>query len=1028
MEGMSGKVNRDLFYKLASELGEERLQAAVSIIQELSALKLPDHTEEWNYVLGRLIKGLSSDRTGARLGFSLCLTEVINLAIDLAGKGVELDSLSNIDQYLTILSETLSIDAGNKQNNKKMKGKDERGLLFGKMFGLKALLNEPLFSKTFLPNKKVASNFCERFMVELLDLASRKNWIREPCLFTLFQTVEKLLPFADFEFIKIVLGLLDDHKFTLTNEGLAIYLLLLHKGPEKGKEFNDKIKLLVLKNSSWKLNDPLARGNLPRLTQVLRESSLASEEKKVEVMSANWQPRLHFVWDILLPTVSTIESNSDEKHMSKRRKKNKGPETNTYIRFPEFWQMTVDESFFNEKASSERKYLGFSIFERAISIVQNPLHSETCFSQNFMRSLINQSSDASRLLHKISTRVMNTIVKACEESPSTKLIPVIHSILFATNGSTNFDKLTKSKTVSKLISITGLTLHTLLQLFDMLTSQIKVGTSEDFKKTQFILDSLLHIVRSHKQDIFDSCTGSTETELIIKHAIAPLVRLAFFAQTDIAKKEDESDNQVDELAKERLFSVLSELTTTTNKQLHSWQYYTLLEIIDRENENPNSLINKMDDDLKTVRDNAIKVIKGIASKNEKTTSSGERGLESLLSMCLLQLYSGDADSVATIEELITFYNASRDVEEKRTMVGITEILLSLLAQKKAVLKKLSLLVWEQFVSEIDEDVLNLLLDVLPARENKQGFAELFENADEYEEDDEEENEYKEENESDDESSSDDEDDEEGDEDDEGAEGGNEAIAKIDKEATSALAKALNLPDDIINENGEVNFDDLSDGSDISSDEESLDDEKMMELDDQLAEIFKRRKEALSSVSTGNQRKIEVKESRESVIAFKHRVFDLLSIYIKHAEDSELPAKYAILFIEPMMKCVQQTLDKSLADKISKLLKTKVYKLKTKNMEEITAEQVFDHMTSVHETLLTSKPGQYQPTFYSLCSSTSIFLSKLLLLVSNDKEEAYGKIVDIYSETTKKWVLKDSKFGSNIFIDFYNWLSSKKSTK
>lgn len=112
---------------------------------------------------------------------------------------------------------------------------------------------------------------------------------------------------------------------------------------------------------------------------------------------------------------------------------------------------------------------------------------------------------------------------------------------------------------------------------------------------------------------------------------------------------------------------------------------------------------------------------------------------------------------------------------------------------------------------------------------------------------------------------------------------------IDKEATSALIKALNLPDNIVNDKGEVDMDQLEgisddgDGGDDDEDEESMDDEKMMELDDQLSEIFKRRKEALSSISTGNQRKVEVKESRENVIAFKHRIVDMLTIYVKHCE-------------------------------------------------------------------------------------------------------------------------------------------------
>ncbi|EDZ72713.1 YEL055Cp-like protein, partial [Saccharomyces cerevisiae AWRI1631] len=257
-------------------------------------------------------------------------------------------------------------------------------------------------------------------------------------------------------------------------------------------------------------------------------------------------------------------------------------------------------------------------------------------------------------------------------------------------------------------------------------------------------------------------------------------------------------------------------------------------------------------------------------------------------MCLVQLYAGDTDSISVIEELCEFSK-----HENNSMVGITEILLSLLAQKKALLRKLSLIIWQQFIEEVGLEELQILLDILKARENKQGFAQLFEGEEEFEaikeEDDASEDESKTGSESESESESDSDDADEKDEEDEA----NEDILNIDKEATSALVKALNLPDNIVNDKGEVDLDQLeglSDDGGDDEDEESMDDEKMMELDDQLSEIFKRRKEALSSISTGNQRKFEVKQSRENVISFKHRVVDMLAVYVKYCEKLTLANK------------------------------------------------------------------------------------------------------------------------------------------
>lgn len=74
---MTTKVNRDWFYKLASDLPEERLQSAVGLINELSELPLPESNEEWSYVLNRLIKGLASDRNSARLDFLYVLPKLL---------------------------------------------------------------------------------------------------------------------------------------------------------------------------------------------------------------------------------------------------------------------------------------------------------------------------------------------------------------------------------------------------------------------------------------------------------------------------------------------------------------------------------------------------------------------------------------------------------------------------------------------------------------------------------------------------------------------------------------------------------------------------------------------------------------------------------------------------------------------------------------------------------------------------------------------------------------------------------------
>lgn len=1021
----SGLVNRDWFYKLASDLQDERVQAAISLIKELSDLSLPEDAGEWSYVLKRLINGLASSRNSARLGFSLCLTEVVNLALNMDDAAPA--ELVTIGGFLDLLSNTLSLECSNGDSEvKQLKGKDERGLLFGKMFGLQALLNEPVFTNVFLEGEsdRKVSEFAIRFMDELAQLAIRKTWLREPCLFTLFQTVQKILPFADTRTIGSVFMLLDQYQLTLTNEGLAVYLLVLHNGNMDNKSM---CASLSLNSKGWKSNDPLSRGNLPLLSQVLRDSTVAQDDEGAisspSPKASNWNPRLHFVWDILLPIVTqerqtSLSTTGKGKPVSKKRKKEKVSD----IEFPEFWQMAVDETFFNEKASNERKFLGFLIFQKTLELAP-PHLLHCCFSQNFMRSLINQSTDSKRLLYKISQKALNKIVEICEKDSSHKLLPCLEAILFGPHGSTNFDKLTRSKTVTKLIGVPSLTPTTLSDLFSTLSSHLIQTTGQEKQQAQFVLDTLLHVVRSNK--------SALTNDLIVHPLLEPIVELAFFFA---------GDEDINNLAKERLYSILSELTNSQEKTC-SAQYY-VLRIIQKKESAGEDLVNPLDDSLSEVRSNGFKVLEKISSRMENPQL---QGLESLLSMCLLQLYSGETDSISIIEELCAFY-AERD-NESTSLVGITEILLSLFAQKKALLRKLSLYVWQQFIEKINEQELNVLLDVLHARENKQGFAQLFEGADDFEVEqeenmDEDEDEIQKEDEENDSTSSS-ESSPVSESDEEGKEGNEGDVAKIDKEATSALAKALNLPDNIVNDKGEVDLNqweaDSSDGLKDEEEDESMDDEKMMELDDQLSLIFKSRKEALSHISTGNERKLEAKESREHVIAFKHRIVDMLEIYVKYVEkltstdDSHTERilsslRNLLLFIEPMITCIKQTMDRALADRIAKLLKTKVYKIRISAFHNLKdSEYLLDMLNSVHKNLLASKPGQHQSLYYALCSTSSLFLAKLLFESSiEDSSTVYGQLIDLYSETMKQWAFK-GKFGPNVFIDFLNWLSSRKQT-
>lgn len=94
----------------------------------------------------------------------------------------------------------------------------------------------------------------------------------------------------------------------------------------------------------------------------------------------------------------------------------------------------------------------------------------------------------------------------------------------------------------------------------------------------------------------------------------------------------------------------------------------------------------------------------------------------------------------------------------------------------------------------------------------------------------------------------------------------DTITEIDKQTNLKLAQALGIP---TKESGEVKFDeldDLSSNDDYESD--SMDDEQMMAMDDQLSKIFKQRQDTITNLATGNKRKLEVLEAKENMIFFQ----------------------------------------------------------------------------------------------------------------------------------------------------------------
>lgn len=1039
-------VLRDHYFKLGSELPKERLNAATLLISELVAA---DNEEEWSYALNRLLKGILTTRQSAKFGFSMALTEVVN---ELNNRGT-----LTVGKYLDLLVETTKLTSS-------MKGKEQRAVLFGRLFGLQVLINSQIIILKSEPEDML------QFVEILMELSNFKNWIRETGIFTLIQFI-KLLENSNVEYSKKIyikiLNMVNNLGLNLSTEGLAIYLSIPQSAQLSQNVSNMK--------ANWKNGDPFYKGNLPVLAKVLKDVEVISDEetgddqKKKNQQKSSWNSRLPFVWDLIVAKFNQVADDSNvEDEMqdllvtSKKRKKTTSPKHNNkrakiepeYISLKEFWKVVVDETLFSEKSSNERKYWGFEIFTKFVTSLETTSLVQYLFTPNFMRCLINQHASSTRMLYKIAQQTLKTLVKTIRETKP-ELGPIVLLCLLdeSKGGCWNFDLISKSHTIDEILQIktnVNQYINILLENFTIkLQTQTTLDDTSNNNKNsndnilKWYLDKIVSLIKHNNNN------QHKLSDTVLESILTKLLQYSFFDTNDI-----KISKFLQSICKEKFNSILSEIITLklSHRNYKTWSTFCY-KIIDKLSQDPeNKCLVEFDDEISIVKQETAELLSTIIELNTKS-SDKLYIFELMFSMCLIQLYMEDEETIQVINELkLVFENqfttANKDENEEDDNkvddnLVLTEIVLSFISRKSTLFKKLSVLVWENFLCQVDEirklrvneACFKLLFDVLEAKENKQGQEKLFEGDGEFqegdgdeedEEEDEEAEEAEDNNEND--SSSDIDSDSNNDSDSDNvseSDNNEDTITEIDKQTNLKLAQALGIP---TKESGEVKFDELDDlSSDDDYESDSMDDEQMMAMDDQLSKIFKQRQDTITNLATGNKRKLEVLEAKENMIFFKNRVLDLLETFNKVAVNLH----FNLAFIEPLINLMNLTLDKNLGVKAHKLLKNKISKTKI-DSEELKKYYNDDSSEYYHQLInlieeLQTKANTTQPSNQSVVQSynqSCIIIAKNLLNLDESNMQA---IVDIYCNSLKQWCLQsESKLQPSLFFDFINWVNSKKS--
>ncbi|RPA79547.1 DNA polymerase V [Ascobolus immersus RN42] len=951
-----------LYKPLGSNDEKTRLEAAKSLVTELSAKlngeKDEKSSNEVQYALKRLTRGLSSGRESSRIGFSLVLTEFLSQLLE----------PSMAEKWEVSVETVLESIVKNTKAEGGASAQEERGSYFGQLFGFKSVIQSKRISTT---------SQWESILDALFGLGLKKSWLREPCAAVIRDSATKFPEDLASEWTTVTYTKLIASGTAKSSEGIAIWLVLQETSPS-----------VQPPSGVWKNENPLNDSNLGTLAKVLKESKVedAGAEKAVQ-QKGSWNQKLPIVWSLILQLYA-------KSAIDKVERKGMAP-------FEAFWRVAVDENLFAASASDEKKFWGFQLVTEVLSICdlhKIDLHRHI-FSRNFVRCLINQLSKEDRYLHKMAEKTIRSVSSFGTKNPSEVLFLV--ESLVSNNGSPNFDNITKTKTVEKLLPQADTDgLLKIVKLFD----GIILAPKEEEKRAielrrQWAADHLLSLIRSGTTDKTEKWVGQV------------LHMFATYGHFDVSEAKPSLSPETQTMFRSRLLSCLSALVGGVEREDgEAWPYVATKRIAKLRKEGKYKFAIELDDEIQSSIDKAYKQLDKIRKKRQ--ASSGLKkdqmsAFELLFTLVILQVFNGDSESLGLLDELKFVYDKivrakGGDDEEDGPDAGnlLVEILLSLLSKQSSLLRKLAQQVFKAFTKQLTAENLQLMFDVLDTDENADGQNELFERDDDNEDDDED---------------SEDDDVEEiekmdvdgADEDGSGSDSDSdvEVLDESDEDMDDEEADKLNAA--IAN----ALKTDIGDSGRESSDDD-MDDDEMMAVDEHLVNIFKARKQTTS-------KKKERREAAEAMKQFKSRILEILDVYVKQENHNPL----ALDVLLPLLRLIRRTSTKQISEKAVGVIRTL---FKAKGVPAISdkksaREAAWEILESIHNELLLDGSAAHT----GACSQASLLTAKVLVAGGHNDKKTLSRIFNLYAKTMSEWMFVKQAAQPSFFTEMVNWANSTR---
>ncbi|KAJ4314082.1 DNA-directed DNA polymerase [Fusarium piperis] len=956
--GDERKREAGLYELLGSEDGNDRIQAADCIVSGLLNGEGVSEAVLQRHLDRRLFRGLASGRNASRLGFSLVLTEILG---QLYGEKALAESKYqglSFDKVLQILTEKTQA-IGN------IPGQEERDHFFGQLFGIESFVRADILFRDISRWNTVLDL--------LLKLATKKVWLRSQCGWVIVQSIEQMKQ-KDAE---ATLEKVSEANLGKTPEGVAIWLVATSKFPD-------------LKVKPWR-NSPLSKKSLGDVAAVLRESfqdqNKEQNERGQKNKQTSWTAQLHFVWDIIL--AHYIKEGESEVH-----------------EFEMFWTRVVDDSLFSKGATEGQKFKGFMVFQKMLEgLVDLPSHIQVLFSKNLTLCMMNQAAKEDRYLHRAATKALRAIEAVNTAHPST-LIPLLKSLL-GQNGAYNFDQRTHSKTIDKLLQ--NVTEETGLEALQI----IKKPHDGLAKQEADEATSTLRVSVDYLSKVLTASASSSSGEIqqaVFSAALQELSQLAYSQPKHIPAEI--LTEGIRELCRTRLESSFAKVSRRTE------DYGTLCKAV--ASIDPDSVA--MSEEIKSAVEDALARMQKLLKRKTKANDekSLAQGLAMLHAVSIFQLYNEDPDAMEVLKDLDQYSDRLKKGKSAESEAGnselLVEILLSMVARPSSLMRQVSQQVFDAFTPKISAAGLELLTDPLASGESTKGQKELFNTEDEEMEVDGEEegSDDDDENDSDIEIDSDvefvdlkqnggDEDEDEDEDEEEEGDDDNKDEPQDLEEFLEKILKSHRLDKDADAESSD------SDGD--------MSDSEMFAIDEQLAAAIKPRIE-----NRGSDSKKQKRDAKQSVVNFKHRILDLLDIYVRN--ESLSPLAPALLL--PLLGLMRTTSTKALAARACEIILNyqKALKKARGSRQEAdddaaTEDDLLGLLRQVHEAA-----GQDNAHAYAkAASAASLVVASTLFAADKSKIE---DVAAVYAGTQSDWVLGKAKLQSSFFADWNNWCQNQAS--